>query len=361
MTAREPANRGLLWLLSLVLVTCAGCATTTHYPVKPQPLQDRSADTDYNLDRASAKLADAERWQMQGKRPAAAAIYAAAIELLDGQPREQDYVRLLCAAMWAEAGDGRKEANARELLVATSQRAATDIRFRADHTIASASLELGSGAYEAATRMGHIAISLFNEAGAFARGADAALQLAAHLRWAGQDEPAIEFLRAALQTGRQLRDDIVLIEGSLALAAFDKVPEHDPESLWLDAYEAAHRLNEVGWRNLVVAGAVRGHARAGDGKAVLRWGSRFRDQELGVLPTVAESGLGASEYAPALAEYALAVAKHTPKDPRVLESLESARAALDELAAELGGQMDDEAAALGTKVNDSLLQLGAGK
>lgn len=355
-TVQEPANRGLLVLLASLLL--AACNTTTRYQ-HVEPVRDLSADTGYDLTKAHDKLQDAYGWQYQGNRAAAAAVFGAAIELLEGMPREQDYVRLMCASTWAEPGEGFDSRKAMELLSEVRPRTTSDTRFHADYCAVEAVLAVGSGDPKLASTWGDTALELFVRVEARASGAEFALQLAYRMQQQGWHEGALRLNREALQTARAIGDDYILIDACVALAACDEQPKpaENPEQLWTSAYEAAYRLNDLPRRNLVIASAVQEYARRGSDRDVIRWGERLRDQDRGDLPDADASGLHPFDHAAALAHYALSLHRVSPKHPRLVETLQAARLALDGL----GDEADDEARSLAVKVSDSLLKLGAGK
>lgn len=358
-TVQEPATRGLLLLPAILLLALlAACNTTTRYQ-HVEPVRDLSADTGYDLEKAHDKLQDAYGWQYQGNRAAAAAVYGAAIELLEGQPREQDYVRLMCASMWAEPGDGFDGTRAKGLLDEVRPRTGGDKRFHADFCAVEAVLALGQSNPGLADQHGETARRLFAEVEAHSAGAEFALQLAFRMQQVGWHDGAMRLCREALATARAIGDDYILIDACVALAVHDLPPDaaETPEQLWIAAYEAAHRLNDLSRRNLVIASAVQGYAHRGSDRDVVRWGERLRDQDRGELPDAEASGLHPADHAAALAHYALALQRVSPKHPRLADSLRAARDAL----AGLGEDADEAARALALKVADSLLKLGAGK
>jgi hypothetical protein len=359
-TVQEPANRGLLVLPVLILagLLLAACNTTTHYQ-HVEPVRDLSADTGYDLTKAYDKLQDAYGWQYQGKRAAAAAVFGAAIELLEGMPREQDYVRLMCASMWAEPGEGFDSRKAMDLLSEVRPRTTADTRFHADYCAVEAVLAVGSGDAKLAGTWADTTLELFERVEARASGAEFALQLAYRMQQQGWHEGALRLNRSALATARAIGDDYILIDACIALAVYDVQPKppETPEQLWTSAYEAAYRLDDMQRRNLVIASAVQEYARLGNDRDVIRWGERLRDQDRGDLPDADTSGLHPLDHAYAIAHYALALHRVSPKHPRLVETLQAARLALDEL----GDEADAEAGSLALKVSDSLLKLGAGK
>lgn len=303
---KEPAICGLFCVLLV-----AACTSTPRVE-RPERLEDRSAESAYDLAVVANKLNEAEKWANDGKRALAALIYDAAIETLPvSQQRDRIYVRAMKAAMLGRQGEGRDEQQARSQMNWARLDAMDSVpfdllfdrRFKADLNIAHATIECGAGKFEAAVRLFKQAQELLADAGAHVHLVEAQMGLAYEFEFAGQAAMAESLASDAMKRARRLDDDTLL---SVAAAAAGLLRDAEREQVLIDGFEAAYRSNDLWWRNAIIALAVQLHFDCGNWSDCVRWGDRMRDRDLGALPESEVTGLYPEDGFLLLARYARA-------------------------------------------------------
>lgn len=306
--ATEPEHRGLR--LPFVLLLClllAACASTPQADegAAPPPLTDRSAESDYDLQAVAFKLEQARAFERDGKRALAATSVETAEGMLSaGHARELGYLKVVRATIWARGGEGRDPAKARELLDALD--AGDDGRLLADARLARVVLLLGDGDKVGAARAGDEALRALAGIEAHARAVEVARDLAFQFLDADDPAAARSFARRAERDVERLDDDRLLVQTCLDLARIELHTGGDPEPAFKTAYEAAYRMNDLGWRNVVIALAVDSWYGRENHELCVRWGNRLRDYDEGRLPALEDTGLYPEDYVTLLAQYAFA-------------------------------------------------------
>lgn len=309
-TAPEPANRGLRLLSTLLIcLLLAACASPPDArpteDQRPAPLVDRTSETNYDLESVALKLSQATAFERDGKRALAElTLETAATMLPEGHARERSYLQVVRATIWAREGEGRDAARARALLDALD--VGDDGRLLADARLARLVLLLGDGDKVGAARTGDEALRALAGVDAHSRAVEVARDLAFQFLDADDAATARSFARRAERDARRLDDDRLLVQTCLDVARIELHTGGDPEPAFTDAYEATYRLNDLGWRNVVIALAVDSWFSRENHEACVRWGNRLRDYEEGRLPTQADSGLYPEDYITLLAQYAFA-------------------------------------------------------
>jgi hypothetical protein len=316
-------GRRLVRLSLCAFLLLAGCAASPPAP-EPPPV-DRTNETAYRLDEVAAKLRQAESIEHDGHRAAAVAVVGTAQRMLpEGHEREHDYLQVIKAGMWAREGDDRDAGKAAELLeeVALTARLRQDWRLLADVELVRVVLALAGQDGSAAAVAGDAALRHLERAGAHRKLVETAGELAFHfLETDGRH--AAGFAGRGLDTARRIRDDEAVLRAALVAAHVDLRLDADPEPWLLEAYEAAYRLEDLGWRNVVISRAVNACYLRDDYAGARLWGDRLRSQEMGgdaTLPRLEESGLWEADYITMLAQYAFAVHDLSPGNARAREA-----------------------------------------
>ena len=355
---RRKLRLSLCVLLSVVLL--AGCASTPE--PAPQPLTDHTPDSAYRLGAVDTKLRQAESVEYDGNRVAAVAIVGTAQRMLPVEhEREHDYLQVIKAGMWAREGDGHDSAKAAALLddVSTRARLRSDWRLLADVELVNVVLAKTRDDTAGVVHAGNAALQYLQSAKAYLKlvevAGDLAYQLLEH------DTPAaVGFATRARDTAVRLEHDEAILRAELVMAQVELETGGDAEVHFLEAYEAAYRMDDLAWRNVVISRAISEWYLREDNEAVRRWGNRLRSQEmggLGGLPSLEEAGLWAGDYITMLAQYAFAVDEIEPGSARVREAAALAVETIEALP-------DGEAAAwqeLAEKLRSGLLQAPAEK
>lgn len=333
----EPANRGLrllfVLLAGLLLAACASSPQARPAAEKPAPLVDRTADTDYDLEPVVVKLSQARAFERDGKRQLAELTLETADTMLPkDHARERGYLQVVKATIWAREGEGRDARKARALLDGLD--AADDGRLLADALLARVVLLLGDGDKVGAARAGDEALRALAGVEAHTRAVEAARDLAFQFLDADDPAAARSFARRAERDAKRLDDDRLLVQTCLDVARIELNTGADPEPALSDAYEAAYRLNDLGWRNVVVALAVDSWYGRSEFESCVRWGNRLRDYDEGRLPALVDSELYPEDYITLLAQYALAVEEVEKSGPRGQEARRLALAAIQDLSEE---------------------------
>jgi hypothetical protein len=346
---KGPAACGLLFVLMLV-----GCATSPS--AQPEPLIDRSADTDYELEVVGDRLNEAQRWAARGHRELASSIYDAALEMLAAEAqRERDYVRYLQAAMWGRGGEGRNEDRARELIAGTSTRGALptqDTRLAADMELAIAVIESGAGDFNRAVELAESAFERLSEIRAWGLIVESRLGLADMFHEAAEAEHAVAQARQVLRLALSLPDEVLIPAATEAAAYFAGA---EREAALRDAYEACYRENDAGWRAAVIATAVKLYFADEDWAACVVWGDRLRDRYEGAMPLGDDSGLYAEDLFELMARYAMARLEVDREHRRTRQALRDALA----VYADMPEESQQEHAEWKQKLEGALLQLDA--
>lgn len=324
----KPALCGLRWLLPCLVLATAGCASAP----EPAPQRDRTEETDYRLGAVAEKLNQARDVQLEGNRSLAAAVFDTARSMLgEDYERERRYVDVLKAGVWAEGGEGRDAARARELLRGAEEYAAGngDRRLSADAAQIRVVLTIGEGDPESAEEHADRALGLLWQCGARSEFAAAAAQMSFLFLDAGFGARAEEFALKGFETAHDLDDRAVLDAG---MAAGTVIAAHrgsdgaeEAEECFLAAYEAAYLIDDLGWRDVVIAVAVDAFHDAGDHGRVVRWGNRIRGRDRGLLPHVGEVRLFPGEYLLMLAQYAQSLEAAGEEGRRLDEACERGR------------------------------------
>jgi hypothetical protein len=139
------------------------------------------------------------------------------------------------------------------------------------------------------------------------------------------------FARRALNMARRLDDDLQLLQASLDIGYVYMLSSVEFEGSYKRAYEAAYRLDSLGWRNVVIAQAAGAHYIAGDMSGCVRWGDRMRDRAMGAMPGVQDSQLWIDDYITLMCQYTLALNETQPESPRIEETRQLALAAIETL------------------------------
>ncbi|MCB9934286.1 MAG: hypothetical protein H6840_01210 [Planctomycetes bacterium] len=355
----EPANRGLRLLSACWLcLFLAACATTPNPPSEPSPLIDRTAESNYDLEAVAAKLSQARGFERDGKRSLASAVVDTAVSMLpERYERERLYLQTIKATIWARDGQDRDSDAARALLDYVSSKAAGDGRLLGDVHLARVVLRLGDGDKVGAARAGDDALRAFSGAEAHARSIEAARDLAFQFLQADDPAAARSFARRAERDALRLDDDLLLVRTCLDVGRIEAHTGGDPEACLTTAYEAAYRLNDLGWRNVVIALAVDMYSDRKDDRACVLWGDRLRDYDEGMLPACMDSGLYPEDYITLMAQYAFAM---EAVDQAGLRGQEARRLAL----AAISSLPDDQRAewsGLEEKLSSGLLNPGGKK
>lgn len=336
----------VILLFGMLLVACASA------PQRTDLLEDRSADTDYELESVLGRLQEAENWEARGNRELASAIYDTALEILPAESqRERDYLRCLQAALWGRYGEGRDEQRARDLLRQASrgeELPAQDARLTADVLLALAVIECGAGDYNKAEANAEQAFECLASIDAFDLIVDSRLGLAESFNACGEHERSHGQARIALQLARRL-SDYTLVQAGLGAAGL--LPQTERAIALRDAYEACFRLSDDALRAVVIATAVQAYFNEEDWAACVRWGDRLRDRDTGAMPEPESSGLYEEDYIEMRSRYALA-ASHAG-DHRSARLLPEAIALIDTRAADVRSQF----ALWREKLEGALLQL----
>lgn len=348
--------------LCVLLVMAAGCATTPE-PQPPVSIEDRTADSDYRLEAVADKLRQAERIEHTGGRAAAVLVVGTAQRMLpkEGYEREHDYLELVKAGMWAREGEGYDADKARALLDGVEPRATLndDYRMCADIELVRVLLALAEENIEAAQAAGNEALLKLRAADAHSKCAEIAEDLA--WQFLERDiQAAQHFAEQGLDTASLLQNDELVLRARLVLAQIDLRAGGNPEPHLLEAYEAAYRINDLGWRNVVISQAVNAWYQRDEYERVRRWGDRLRDHRsgsLGGFPLLEESGLWEGDYITLLAQYATAARKLAPESERARQAAELAVQTIEELPEDERKQWQ----VLAEKLRSGLLQEPAEK
>ena len=345
-----------------VLMLIAGCATTPPPEEPPKSLVDRTSETDYRLDAIAEKLRQAESIEYQGGRGAAVLVVKTAQRMLpEGHEREHDYLEVIKAGMWAREGEGRDGEKSADILseVITPARLREDWRLLGDIKLVDVLSELAEGNKQGAAQAGESALLFFEKAGAYTRVVETANDLA--YQFIAVDVLAAKvFADKAIQTALRLDDDQLALRTNLVMAQVVLESGGNPESEFLKAYEAAYRLSDLAWRNVVISQAVNAWYLRDDYEAVRQWGNRLRSDEmgsLGGLPGFEETGLWEGDYITMLAQYALGLNEVDPGSARAKEAAGLAVQTIESLPeSEQEGWLE-----LAEKLRNGLLQESAEK
>ncbi|MBZ0137824.1 MAG: hypothetical protein K8I27_15800 [Planctomycetes bacterium] len=331
-------DRRVARLSLCVLFLLAGCAASPDAG-DGQPFYkftDRTGETDYRLGAVAEKLRQAERIEYSSGPAAGVLVVGTAQRMLpEGHEREHDYLQVIKAGMWAREGKGRDPGKARALLdeLETRTRLRKDWRLYADIELVNVVLALGDGETARAVKAGLHAILHLHSVEAYLPKVDTACDLA--YRLLSLDAVAArEFAENAYETAIRLEDDTALINSHLALASVDLEVGGDAESHFLEAYEAAYRLNDMGWRNVVISQAVNAWYVRDEYELVQKWGDRLREHRpgsLGELPRLEDSGLWEGDYITLLVQYAFAADKLEAGNARAREAAGLVVVTIDEL------------------------------
>jgi hypothetical protein len=267
---------------------------------------DRTKDTAYRLEAIAGKLRNAEDLERQGHRGLAVVIVETAQQMLpEDHTRERNYLEIVKATIWAREGEGSDSAAAVSLLDAVTVFASerTDKRMLADIELARVVLLLAQGNKIGAARAGSAAVNGFAAAHAHTREIEAARELAFQFLLADDAVTARGFSRRAHATNLRLDNDELLIQTCMDAGRIEMATGGQADKYFLQAYEAAYRIDSLGWRNVVIAVAVDAWYGFGDMKACIRWGDRIRVRAGSDLPTLADTGMYAADYITLLAQY----------------------------------------------------------
>lgn len=318
----------------------------------PDPLIDRSGDTDYHLSEVALQMDRAETYAAEGKRAAAAAVLSGARARLPEEAwRERAFLQLRTAEVWGAPGQGRNGEKAAAILAEIKTTAEGDPRLAADLDLALAVLDAGGGRLDEA------------EGGVLA-GLTGLETVSAHLRYVEACRRALRLFRSVGEPLRGMRfarlgvaraDDLMLPEvqvwacldaGLLAEECGDPAFSEYLERSWVAA-----ALEPLPVRCTVSAAAVELWWRRGDQTETARWGERLRDPQTGRPPERAETGLGPAPWAELLAAWALALLETEAPATRKESTLRSADAALK-------GAEGEDLQDWREKVSTALLQIG---
>jgi hypothetical protein len=343
-------------LLALGLTAaCAGTPANNTEDGQLTTLEDRSEETDYDLHEIASRLHQAQMQGAEGRRTLASSIYDTAHGLLpEDATRDRAYVRLLQASMWALPGTGQDSARAREYLT-TAERAWDDSpkgqRLMGDVMVVHAYIALAEGDADEADEMMRHADAAYSDIGAHARRVDTAIGLALSFQIYGDADRTEYWARHAHGISRRLDADEFHLQTCIEAASL--LPKKRDQ--WLhEAYEAAYRIGDMGWRNAVIAAAVEQWYEAGNWAECVRWGDRLRDRDQGALPEDERFGLYLEDVFDVLARYADARVNAGMVDARTENALARALALLERL----GRNRITEYAAWKEKLQSGLLQSG---
>lgn len=311
-------------LCGLLCVVLAGCASTPAPQPRPEPLVDRTAETDFDLTDVAQRLDQALAWSEKGNRTLASTICDAAHDALSqGRARDRRFLRVVQSIILGRIGPGRDDRAARSHLEQLPHD--VDRRERAEIALAMAHIEIGAGNLFAAERWARNARQLLKQLGAYTRGVEAAVALAADLELAGDESRARAVAEQGLAWAQGLDDDLLLCDAVIELARY--LPFAGREATLEQGYEAAFRANDLWALNAVCAEALRLWHEAGDHKSAVRWADRTRDRSMGDLPDTDQLGLGAADSFLFYARYALSRMSAGLKDDRAKIAFETALAA----------------------------------
>lgn len=347
-----------LCVLMLLLAACA----TQKVADEPAPLEDRTADTDYDLEAVEEKLRQAERIEYTGGRAAAVLVVGTAQRMLpEGHEREHDYLEVIKAGMWARDGEHRDPAKAAALLdeVAARARLRKDGRLLADIDLVNVLLGLVSDDLTGAAKAGDEALTHLQSVDAYFKLVETACDLA--YQFMDHDfSIARRFADRARRTALRLDNDVLTISVELVSARIEQQSGGNPDAHFLEAYEAAYRMNDLGWRNVVISQAINAWDQRDDHKRVVEWGNRLREHRmgsLGELPRYEDSALWEGDYITMLAQYAFAAEKLEKGSARAREAAALVVETIDGLPEGEREQWDE----LAEKLRSGLLQQPAEK
>lgn len=331
-------------LCGLLCVVLAGCAGTPAPQTRPEPLVDRTAETDFDLSDIAQRVDQAWAWSDKGNRTLASTICDAAHDALPlGRARDRRFLRVVQAIILGKIGPGRDDRAARSHLEQLPHD--VDPRERAESSLAMAHIEIGAGNLVAAERWARNARQLLEQMGAYMRGVGAEVALAADFELAGDEKRARAAAQQGLAWAQGLDDDLLVCDAVVELVRY--LPQSSREATLELGYEAAFRANDLWALNAVCAEALRLWHEAGDHKSAVRWADRTRDRSMGDLPDTEQLGMGAADCFLFYARYALSRMAAGLKDDRTKVAFETALAA----AVEGHGDWVD-------KLQRGLLQLG---
>jgi hypothetical protein len=316
---------------------------------------DRTGDTAYRLELVAEKLRAAEDFEQQGHRGLAIVVVETAQQMLpDDYMREHDYLEIVKATIWGREGDGRDAVSAARLLDAVTASATRrgDLRMLADVELARVVLLLAQDDRVGAARAGDTALRGFAAAHAHAREVAAARELAFQFLRLGDMPTARGFARRAHAINLHLENDELLIQTCMDIGRIEMDAGGQAEKYFLQAYEAAYRIDSLGWRNVVIAVAVDAWYGRGDMQACIRWGDRMRARTESDLPALADTGMYAADYIALLAQYFFAREEVDKGSSRGQEAALLALETIESLPKDEQGQWQE----LSEKLQGGLLQ-----
>lgn len=314
-------------ILICQLFVLAGCHTPPEkvdikLDVEPVKLIDLTHKSDFKFEGYEPQLDLISEYEHDNNRAAAAAIIGAVdIKLSSEQQPEKQYLKLRLAALWAAFGEGqelRKTTSILKDFQPVNKRVAGEYSLLQFRLLESNSITGKKHADECLAALKSIqAYRAFVSAGRV---------ISNRYRDSNQIEWAKEIIDITLDVSSRLE-----VSAQHLYVCLDVGALYFEDSWFNQAYLTALKLEGDGWKTVVVATVTDFWFNEGEMKKAASWGGRIRDTELGQLPEAGESGLWPEDYALLLAQYGLALSDSDPKNHRLKETLNAAKALMQGL------------------------------
>ncbi len=295
--------------------------------IEPVGLIDLTDESDFQFDGFEPQLDLISEYEQGNNRAAAAAIISAIdFKLTGGQQAEKQYLQLRLAALWAASSEGQDLPKTDSILTEfepVNKRIAGEYSLLQFRLLETDSIVGKKHADEC--------LAAFESIQAYRAYVSAGRVISNRYSDDGQIEWAKEIIDVTLDVSSRLKVSaqhlyVCLDVGALYL-----------EDNWFNqAYLTALKLDDDGWKTVVVATVTDFWFNENQMKKAASWGGRIRDTELGKLPETDESGLWPEDYALLLAQYGLALAQSDPKNHRLKEILTAAKGVMQGLPDDAG-------------------------